>query len=238
MCWLLPLGAAELPPLPANGLHDEGRLLNTEQTRTVVAAIDRARQQEIDLFVVTFPFIIGEQTLKERAEAMYRAWCRREFGLVIAMDATSNDCRFFADPSETSSLLAATISRLCADAVATSAALPTPGARLTGMVEDLAPRLAAAVAPFRAPPAADLGLQEWLVFTSIAAAAVGLLLFAWGGRRVVQRLAPAAPLYFPEVMVGSRFGAAFAGGVVARIDFRASGNGGATSPKNPRNIGP
>lgn len=217
---LLPVAAAPLPHRPDSGLSDEGQVLTPEEADAIQAALAQARRQGLEFFVATFPELEPDISLKEHTEALHATWCQGGYGVVLAMNAATGECRIFSQPPEHDLAFAQTIAELSHEAAAAVKELPTPGARLTGMVEYLAPRL-----KVQPPPSASFfsswELQEWLLVVGLSTAGLAFLLVAWHNRRAARSVAaaPPPPLYFPEVTVGTRLGAPFGGGVIARMNF-------------------
>jgi hypothetical protein len=219
---LIQVSGATLPPRPASGLWDESQLLTEAETHSIHAALTQARRQGVNLYVAIFPTIGEETSLRDRAKALHRQWQAGDYGIVIALEAATGDCRVFAQPPQDDSDFSQTISKRLGEASLSSETLTSPGARLTNLVEHLAQRLTVNNPPAELGSLPALNLHEWLTLVGLSTAALALLCYLWYNRRPASPLPltpEAPPLYFPEVTVGKRLGAPFGGGVVARTTF-------------------
>jgi hypothetical protein len=223
--------AGRVPPRPSDGIFDDARMFTDEQRRAAARAIADGRNDGVSIFVAAFTFVVGE-TIEQRAERLKEAWCGDQIGLVVVVDASTSQCTYLSHLAERDWLPSDELRRIFADATAASVSKPTPGERLLGVVEELVPRIRAALAEHRARGRNPASLREWFVFAGVVAACGLLLAGAWVLRRVGRRLRRArpAPAVFPTVAVEPRFGGVFAGGVGAEVSFRPA----AVAPPAPR----
>lgn len=229
-----------VPPAPSDGVHDDGPVLSGPQRVAAVRAVAEARAAGVALYVALFPSIGGE-TIEQRAERLKAAWCPEEAGLLVVADTGANRCTYLSHVAETGRLGAAELQRIFSESsAAAAAARGTSADKMLVVIENLVPRLRAAVDAPHEPAASRwdprargryLGLPpSWPRSTAAGAALAGGTLagagwLAWiiraRRRRSTSRPATVvAPHYFPTVAVDQRFGGPFGGGVVAEVRFR------------------
>jgi|GEM_PF-3358972 len=218
--------SAQGPPVPASppdGLHDDSRVLSAPQRAAAVRAVASARAAGVDLYVAIYGFIMGE-TIENRAERLKEAWCPNGASLLVVADISTNQCTYLSHVSETEWLSTTELQRIFTESSAIAAATEgtESGDKILSVIENLAPRLSAAMEKHRELTRYRISPRAWRVFTAVALAALALLLLSALARWCFHRLRRAAtpvPAYFPTVAVGERFGAAFGGGVIAEVSF-------------------
>ena len=197
------------------------RIFSTDQHRAAAAAIAEARNDGVALYLAAFPEVTGE-TIEQRAERLKAAWCGREIGLVVVVDASTNRCTFLSHLSENEWLSSDRLRAIFQDATTASISKKTAGERLLSVVQHLAAQIHSALASRPSAASNTSTFRAWIVFGAVLGACallgLGVLVAFRPGRRVSSnRLEPA---FFPTVAVEPRFGGGFAGGVAAEVQFR------------------
>jgi hypothetical protein len=220
--WAMGQGPPEapVPARPLDGVYDDARVFSEEQRRAAAAAIADARKDGVSVYVAAFTFIVGE-TIEQRAERLKAAWCGNEIGLIVVVDASTSQCTYLSHLSDRDWLSSDQLRRIFEEATAVSISKRTPGERLLSVVEHLVPQMHSALVSRRAAVQKPGSFRQWMVFGGVIAACAMLLLATWVAFRLGRRVQAhrPEPAFFPTVAVEPRFGAAFAGGVAAEVEF-------------------
>lgn len=214
---------APVPPAPADGLYDDSSVFDATQRATAVRAVAQARAAGINLHVAIYRFMLGE-TIEQRAERLKAAWCPDQDGLLVVADTSTNQCTYLSDGSDTEWLSTTELHRIFTEASTIAAATEgTTSDKILVVIENLAPRLRAAMAQHRALTRHQISPGVWWIVSGMAATSLFFLLIASSVRWIIKRSrqsASPAPSYFPAVQVAERFGAPFGGGVIAEITYQ------------------
>ena len=222
---------APVPPPPADGLYDDSSVLNETQRASAVRAVATAREAGVNLYVALYSFIVGE-TIEQRAERLKAAWCPDGAGLLVVADTSTNQCTYLSHVADTEWLSTTELQRIFTESSAVAAAAEgTSADKVVMVMENLAPRLSAAMAQHRELTKHRIHPRVWWIFGGVTLAMGALLALTAAARALHRRHRRATapePRYFPTVVVDERFGGPFGGGVIAEVSFRAP-----ASARNP-----
>ncbi len=210
-----------VPPMPADGVHDDAHLLADEQRAAIVSELTKARASGLDAHVAIFSFI-GSDTAKSLSERLETAWRKGERTLVIVYETGSGTCDRTLGLPEGLSLTVGNLQEAFSAAAAEGRKEKTGAEQLTGLVTRFVPAVVAELEtadrlrtqPFRG--------RARNVFLGVSALGGVIIVIGWlvqraSRSRIVTGLPPA---FFPSVSVDPRFGGAFGGGSVAEVTFR------------------
>lgn len=216
---------APLPEAPADGIYDDGRLLSEEQRAAAARAIAETRPSGVDIYLAAYGFLVGEN-IERRAERLEEKWCRDPRrqgrpGIVVVADASTGTCTYISYGSDTGWLTTAQLHSIFQQANDAAAQRQGNGEQIAAIIEHMAPLLREELAKHNALAQSFITRREWIIFGSVAAAAAGLFALGLLFLKYRGRVKPVfEPCYFPTVVVGQRYGAAFGGGVAAETQFK------------------
>ena len=210
-----------VPPVPADGVHDDAHLLADEQRAAIVSELTKARTAGLDAHVAIFSFI-GSDTAKSLAERLESAWRRGERTLVIVYETGSGTCDRALGLPEDLSMAVGNLQEAFSAAAAEGRKESSGSAQLTGLVTRFVPAVAAELdkadrlrtQPFRG--------RARNIFLGVSALGGVIIVIGWFVQRASRSrlVAGLPPAFFPSVTVDARFGGAFGGGSVAEVTFR------------------
>lgn len=217
------LAAVALPPAPTDGIRDDARVLS-EKGRAVLVKEMQAFTERTGLlmFLDTNTFLDGSTNTRLRAKQLLPAWSGARDGVVMCVDRSSQEPpgiqvadAVWKRPNDAEVLAALDEVLRGMNGRAVSEETVTSGLRaLMERLTELHHRAADRSSVWKK---SDLLLATYF----LSSVFIGALLI-WIISRRLRRSEGAAAVqhYFPEVVVGQRFGAPYGGGVIVELTYR------------------
>lgn len=214
---LLSAWAQDLPPAPAQGLRDDTRALSEETRSALSREISACRQDlNLDLWFTASTFLDSGQTIREEARDLRQFWSPQREAVILAYDRASDTQALSLSPGLWERYPSAQIlSLLQKSTVSMSDKNLSLENRVATTLRMLIQELRSLE---KQRHQSEISLSpEAKRLAKLLALTFGLAAILLGGIGIANRrqeLLSAWQSFFPDVQVGTRFGALHGGGVM------------------------
>jgi hypothetical protein len=211
----------ETPPLPPDGIHDDGRVLPDAVRAEISRQIGEFRiATGCDFFLATTSYL-GGTNVRDHANTLGDAWLGERPGLLLAYDRGAASFSFAPSEALWQRYPVPALVETFSDGGQTLREEGKPlEARLlaaSGMVMKRITRLER----LRTAQSKVLSRKDgWLAVAFLCVAGAGVIFASvYLARQRKKEAAAAVQYFFPQVEVGTRLGAPHGGGVIAEIEY-------------------
>lgn len=222
-------GSRDLPPLPPapnDHILDEAGLIDDATRAKLSSRITQLKKEvKVDLFIAAYTLI--PEGIEERARRLRDEWSSNTRSVVMVYRRGSQELTFSANGDPKTFVPGGELMSIYDVAVAAARVHEDARGRLIAAADSLAISLVRDLS-IRDQKRGFLTKEIVILIAALLAAALAI---GFISNLVVRRLAQRRArrdtgVYFPEVIVGRRLGAAFGGGTVAELEFNGrSGSG-------------
>jgi hypothetical protein len=209
---------AVLPEAPADGILDDTHALTGEAHQKLAAQLANFRQdQGYRVWLVTSTFLDSGKTVRYYSRDLRKAWCGPDDGILLAYDRGTDRSAISLSPGIWNRFSASALTQLLqVGGTIMSDATKTPEQRLTEFTGKLLSGMREINQQHNKINVSFSRDHRRLAIAFASAIAIGaLVLFILGIRSRRQDMKNALQSHMPDIMVGTRLGAAFGGGLNA-----------------------